>query len=688
MGMSRKLYLIDGHAQIYRAYYARLGNLTSPGGEPTRATYVFCQMLLNLLRDHGPDYLAMVMDVSDETVFRRDIYPQYKAQREPPPEDLPVQAERIVSILEAVGVPILRLAGFEADDILATLTGRFKDRELDICLVSKDKDLEQLLTEHVSLYDPGKDEFITPERLFETKGWRPEQAVEIQTLTGDNVDNVPGVAGIGPKTAAKLIAKYGSAAGVIAHADELTPKQCDNVKAFASQMPITRQLVTLRDDVPIEFDLEQSRCERFNWPAAGEIFEQLGFRKLREQFLTDGVAEAGESPVSQTPAAATSTSDDDPCQPDGGEYILINRPEQLDEFVAKLNNQPAYALDTETTSVNAIDAALVGLSFSWEVGRGYYIPVRAFFGTPLSPELVREKLAPILADPKTLKVGQNLKYDLTILRLAGMPVGGPLFDTMIAAFVIDPTRMSYKMDRMVSDLLKHEMIPITDLIGKGRNQLTMDQIPLEQVAEYAAEDADYTWRLKELFARQLVGSDREKLFNEIEMPLVTVLTEMELNGISLDAEFLERMSVDMTARVNELTRQAEQAAGTSFNLDSPKQLGEILFDKLDFRVVKKTKTSRSTDAGTLETLARETGHALPALMLDYRELQKLRSTYVDALPSTRCKRTGRIHTSYHQTGAVTGGFPAASRTCRTSRSEPNWAGRYARPSCRVRRTNC
>lgn len=699
--MSRTLYLIDGHAQIYRGYYAPFGNLSAPTGEPTRATHVFCQMVLNLLRDRSPDYLAMVMDVSDQTVFRKEIYPQYKAHRDPPPEDLPVQANRIVSILQAAGIPILRKEGFEADDIMATLAHRLDDPDLHVYLVSRDKDLEQLLSDRVVLYDPGKDEEITPERLLETKGWRPDQAIEAQALTGDSVDNVPGVAGIGPKTAAKLLQKYGSARAVVEHADELTPKQRENVKAFALRLEITRKLVTLRDDVPIDFKLQQADCRQFDWAAVRPIFEELGFRKLTEQLSTAGASdEATEVGRTSRPPVepgrdarailrsheGDADADDvgsavrteematagrvEWSQPDRGDYQLVNTPESFDELVAALKEQSAFAVDTETTSVSAIDAELVGLAFSWRVGQGCYVPVRSVGGQVLPLELVRERLRPVLANPETLKVGQNLKYDLTVLRLAGMPVAGPLFDTMIAAFVLDPTRTSYKMDKLVLDLLGHQMIPITDLIGKGRDrvarvsrpQLTMDQVPLERVAEYAAEDADYTWRLKELFEPQLEGSDREALFTEIEMPLVSVLTGMEINGISLDADFLARMSTELTTRVDELTRQAQEAVGATFNLDSPKQLGEILFDELRLRVVKKTKTSRSTDADTLETLARETGHPLPSLMLDYRELQKLRSTYVDALPDARSRRTGRIHTSYHQTGAVTG---------RLSSSEPN-----------------
>ena len=645
--MPDTLYLLDGHAQIYRAYYAPFSNLTAPSGEPTRATHVFCQMLLNLLRDRKPDYLAMVMDVSDETVFRRDIYPEYKAHREPPPEDLPVQMERIVAILTAVGIPILRVPRFEADDIMATLTARLAGESLDLYLVSRDKDLEQLLTPHVALYDPGKEQVITPEELRQTKGWGPEQAVEAQILTGDSVDNVPGVPGIGPKTAAVLLQKYGSVAGIIAHADELTPKQRENVLAFAPQVDMTRELVTLRADVPVEFELSRAACTRFNFAAAAEIFKELGFRRLLEQLEAErhGGTQARRHEAS-----------------DAGDYQLVNTAELLGRLVAELGGQSEFAVDTETTGVDPIDAELVGISLSWEAGRGYYVPVRSVYGTVLPIELVREKLGPLLANEQTRKIGQNLKYDLIVLRQAGMPVAGPLFDTMIAAFVVDPTRTSYGLDKLSFELLGHHMIPITDLIGKGRDQLSMDQVPLEQVAEYAAEDADYTWRLKMLLEPQLGPTGVERLFSEIEMPLVSVLTDMEQNGISLDVDFLREMGKGMAARAAAITDEVHKLAGVRFNLDSPKQLGEVLFDKLGFRVVRKTRTARSTDAETLETLARETGHRLPALLLEYREVQKLRGTYVDALPNDLSRRTGRIHTSYHQTGTITG---------RLSSSEPN-----------------
>jgi DNA polymerase-1 len=695
--MAKTLYLIDGHSQIYRAYYAPFGNLTSPAGEPTRATHVFSQMLLNLLRDRHPDYLAMVLDVDDGSVFRREIYPEYKAHRQPAPEDLPVQMDRIVSIVQAVGIPILRMSGFEADDVIATLAARLAGPDLTLYAVSRDKDLDQILSPHVALYDPLKNEVITAERLPELKGWTPQQAIDAQVLIGDDVDNVPGVAGIGPKTAARLLQKYGSAADVIAHANELSPKQRENVVAFAPRLEQSRQLMALRRDVPIELDLEQARCERINWAAAEPIFRELGFRRLLDQLPAGASVQPGGygAPVQAAPqpsapakpeqrrtAPPASLFGDMPApekrkissgpalspqaaklaEPDGGDYRQIDSPEALDEFARELARQPEFALDTETTALNPIDADLVGMSFAWQPGRAYYVPVRAAFDGALPLELVRQRLGPILADPKTRKVGHNLKYDLLVLRQAGLPVAGPLFDTMVAAFVIDPSRTSFGLNSLAHGLLGHEMIPITDLIGKGRDQLCMDQVPLARITEYAAEDADYTWRLRLLLEPRFQPAGVAELFYETEMPLVSVLTEMELQGISIDVDFLQAMSRRMAERAEFLCDEVCRHAGRRFNLDSPKQLAEVLFDELGLRVVRITKTSRSTDANTLEVLARETGHAMFNPLQEYRELQKLRGTYVDALPLARSRRTGRVHTSFSQTAAITG---------RLSSSDPN-----------------
>lgn len=663
--MSRTLYIIDGHAQIFRAYYAPFRALTAPSGEPTRATYVFCSMLLNLLKTRQPDYLLIVLDGDESKLTRKQLYPEYKAHRDPPPEDFHPQEERIISILQAIDMPILRHEGYEADDIIATLV-RQADPDLEVYLVSRDKDLEQLLSDRVSMYDPMKEEVIAAADLPKRKGWTVAQAVDAQILTGDSVDNVPGVAGIGPKTAAKLLQQYGSFEEIVAHADELRPKQREKLLAFVPMADTVRQLVTLIDNVPITYDLSNAEPARLKWAAAAEIFGELGFRKLIDQLpvdsstaaeMRDKAADASEEAAGNPDEAAARLR-----TPDGTTFTLVNTPEALQELAATLASQREFALDTETTSTRAMDAELVGISLSCEVGRGWYVPVMSQYGRPLPLELIRAHLGPLLANPDIQKIGHHLKYDLIILRNAGLPVAGQLFDTMIAAFAAEPGRDSFSLNRMAADLLGHEMIPITDLIGKGRQQLRMDQVPLEHIAEYAAEDADYTWRLKLLLEPQLATQGVDRLFYDVEMPLVEVLLEMEFEGISIDVPLLEQMGAALAERCAALADEIRTLAGTDFNPDSPKQLGEVLFDKLGFRVVRKTRTARSTDAETLAVLQRETGHALPARLLEYRELQKLRSTYIDALPRVRSPRTGRVHTSYHQTGAITG---------RLSSSEPN-----------------
>ncbi|MHC4695708.1 MAG: DNA polymerase I [Planctomycetota bacterium] len=666
--MAKTFYILDGHAQVYRAFYAPFRDLTSPAGEPTRATFVFCQMLFNLIRQRRPDYLAMAMDVSDRTVFRCEIHKEYKANRDPPPEDLGVQADRIVSIMESLGVPIYRVAGFEADDLLATITERLKGEEIDVYLVSRDKDLEQLISPRVRLYDAHKDQILDAKQLVEKKGFTPEQAVEVQTLAGDSTDNIPGVQGVGVKTAARLINQYGSAEAVLEHADELTPKMCERVKAFAGRLPLTRELVTLRRDVPFEFDLRACALDRLNVAAVRPIFEELGFGRLMEvldelahDYPTRGAGSTGalerERSRGLKPAAQSATT-----SAERGKYELVDTVAKLDTFVSNLSKQRCFAFDTETTGLNPVSAELVGLSFCWQAGQACYLPVRAAMGTVLPVEAVVEKLRPIFEDPSIAKVGQNLKYDMLVLRQVGIVVAGAAFDTMLASFLLDPGRQSHSLDALVRALLGHQMIPITDLIGKGKNQITIDQVDTDRVGEYAAEDADFTWRLYEILEPQIAGSHVEELFRDTEMPLVEVLVEMEHNGISLDEGLLGSLSRSMGKRLGELTCKVHVAAGREFNIDSTKQLANVLFDEQGLDVVRKTKTGRSTDADTLSTLVAQTDHTIPKLVLEYRELSKLKNTYLDTLPKMVCRRTGRVHASFNQTGAITG---------RLSSSDPN-----------------
>jgi len=674
--MPKTLYLLDGHYQIYRAFYGLPQQLSSPSGEPTGATHVFCSMLFGLIQKRRPDYLAMVMDVSDETVFRRDLDPNYKAHRDPAPEALHVQADRIVSILSALGVPIYRLPGFEADDLIATIVERLRDEDVCVYVVSRDKDLEQLLSDRVRLFDPGKDTEMDVAALLAAKGYTPQQAVEVQTLAGDSTDNIPGVPGIGPKTAAKLILQYGSADAVIEHADELTPKMSERVKAFAAQLSISRQLVTLRRDVPFDFRLDDCARESLNPAAVRPIFQELGFNRLTEALealslptkhggpgapglghatppTKHGGASVGEAHGSNRPYVPRDESE---------KYTLVDTPEKFYEFIRKLSRQSEFAFDTETTGLSPVEADIVGLSIAWQAGEAYYLPVRAVMGRTLALSDVVKRLKPVFEDPTIAKVGQNAKYDMLVLRQLGIVVAGLRFDTMLASYLLDGIGRSHSLDAMAKDFLGHVMIPITDLIGKGKDQLTMDQVDTAHVCEYAAEDADYTWRLKELLQPRMAGSHVEPLFRDTEMPLVEVLTEMEHNGIALDCALLKQLGATMEDRLIELTREVHKTAGRPFNLDSPKQLAEVLFDEQGFNVVRKTKTGRSTDAETLEALAAQTDQPLPRLLLEYRELSKLKSTYVDSLPKMVSRRTGRVHASFNQTGAITG---------RLSSSDPN-----------------
>lgn len=676
----KTFYIIDGHAQLFRAYYAPFRDLTSPNGEPVKAVYVFTQMLLTLLRNEKPDYLAVTFDVSDATTHRKGWYPEYKANRERSPEDLEGQFQKVREIIAALDLPVFELEGYEADDLIATIAELTKDEPVELRIASRDKDLHQILTPKVKLWDPSKGDLLDDELLRIDKGYGPEQAVEIQTLVGDSTDNIPGARGVGVKTAVRLISKYGSAEEAVANAAELTPKLRENLLAHAEVMELTRRLVTLDRAVPIEFELSSCKTPDIDPARLGPILEQLGFRTLLEQLEGDHAdsRSSASSPRRRVAGGneATATVVANGAGPADvvTEYQVISTPEQLTAFVSELEAQSAYALDTETTGLLAVDADVVGYAFSWTAGEGYYLPVRGTWpGDHLSsgqrldyldPTLVATALKPVLENPTTLKIGQNLKYDINVLARAGIDLAGPLFDTMLAAALLYPERRTNNMDDLARDLLGLKTKPIVELIGKGKSAITMLEVPLPQVAEYAAEDADVTWRLYELLQGELAAApiEMQHLFREVEMPLVRVLAAMEREGVELDVEQLRAYAATLESRIAELKGELFEAAGTEFNPDSPKQLGEVLFDRLGLPVIKRTKTSRSTDAEVLERLAAESEHPLPRLLLEYRELTKLLGTYVQPLPSYLARSTGRLHTSFHQAGAATG---------RLSSSDPN-----------------
>lgn len=669
----KTFYLIDGHAQFFRAYYAPFRDLTSPSGEPVKAVHVFTQMLLNVLRTERPDYLAIAFDVSDSTTHRKGLYPEYKANRERSPEDLQVQYERIREMVDALRIPVFELEGYEADDLIATIAERLKDHHVELRIASKDKDLHQILSHKVKLWDPSKGDLLDDVLLLAEKGYAPAQAAEIQVLVGDSVDNIPGAKGVGVKTATRLITEYGTAEEVIANVDALTPKLRENLLLHAPMLDLTRRLVTLDRDAPIEFELEACLTPDPDLPKARALFDALGFRTLQEQLEATARAARGRSP-SESPALSGGSEDAEPLpatevSPPGTRTRLVASEQDLKALAQELASAEAFAFDAETTALLAVDAALVGLAFSLEEGEGYYVPVapegsQATGEAPFALEEIREVLAPVLADPGSLKVGQNLKYDINVLAGAGIAVEGPLFDTMVAAALLHPERRTNNMDALAREFLALSTTPITDLIGKGKAQLNMRDVPVAEAAAYAAEDADVTWRLYRHLSELLDAADGalRGLFEDVEMPLVRVLAAMERQGVELDADLLAEYSQVLSAKIEELKRALIGAAGVDFNPDSPKQLAEVLFDRLGLPVIKRTKTGRSTDAEVLDRLAAESDHPLPGLLLEYREATKLLGTYVQPLPSYLAASTGRLHASFHQTGAATG---------RLSSSEPN-----------------
>ncbi len=656
MVMGKKLYIIDGHAHIYAAFYAPMRPLTSPSGEPTKASYIFASAMLGLIQNQKPDMLVVTMD-SKEPSFRKEIYPDYKAHRPPMPDDMPVQIKQIEKILEAMNIPVLRIGGFEADDLIGTLAKEGAQKGDDVYICSRDKDMLQLLSEHVFIYDMKNDKRTDPASMKENMGLAPEQFVDVLALQGDTADNVPGVPDVGPKTAIQWIQKYGSLDNLYEHSDEITGKRGESLRSCKEQAYLSKKLVIIDCDVPLKTDYKDFVLKDPDKAKLAEVFSELGFNRLLKQLDLPGIAAddkgAGAVKKGDGPDSVKTVKHD---------YRLIDTNEKFDEFLAELKKQKIFAVDTETTSINAMRAELVGMSFSWQKHKAYYLAIRASLGSQhLDMTTVRQKLSPILADEKIKKLGQNIKYDMLVLANAGMPLKGVYFDTMVASYCMADYRRSNSMDAMALDFLDYECVPLSALIGKGKNQLTFDMVDTTTAAEYAAEDADITLQLYEYLKQQL---DKEptikKLFEDVEMPLVPVLAQMELNGVSLDVQLLKKMSVELADTLGEVTEKVYSYAGRVFNIASPKQLAEILFDHLGLKSLRTGKASRSTDAGVLEQLRDQ--HDIIELVLEYRTLSKLQNTYVDKLGALINPKTQRVHASFNQTITTTG---------RLSSSNPN-----------------
>jgi len=633
--MTGKFFLIDGHSHLFRAFYALRG-LSAPDGRPTNAVFGFTAMIRKLLDAHTPDFLAVAFDMPGPT-FRHELFPEYKATRDHPPDELLVQVPMAREVLDAMRIPVFARQGYEGDDVLGTVAREASERGLDVYLVTSDKDAQQLLAPHVQMFDTKKGVAITMESLRERDGIVPGQVVDAMALSGDATDNVPGVPKVGPKTALKLIREHGTLEEVLSRAPDMKPSKLrDNLIAFADQARLSKRLVTIDTHVPLEFDVEQCRVKPLDLDRMRPVYEAFGFRQL-----------LGEMNVEPTR--------------DDADYHRVDTPEAFDGFLKKLSAQKRFCLDLETTSASPMAARIVGLSFSWQTKEAWYIPVRAPLGEKtLDEKVVLAALAPMLTDEGIGKIGQNLKYDAVVLRNCGIELAGIVFDTMIAAYVLDAERRRYSLAALAADMLDYRMIPIKDLIGSGKKQITMDRVPVDTVCEYACADADIAWRLAERLEKQLRDQGMLELFSSIEMPLIPVLIEMEYNGIKLDGDVLKGMSGWLAEQIAALEKEIHESAGEEFNVASPKQLSRILFEKLGLPVSKRTKTGPSTNSDVLGQLA--VGHKLPALVLEFRQLSKLKSTYVDALPQMVNPRTGKIHTSFNQTATATG---------RLSSSDPN-----------------
>ena len=672
----RHLFLVDGSGFIFRAYYGLKSNLTRSDGTPTNAVYGFCNMLMKLLDDTDADYLAVIFDAARKT-FRNDIYADYKANRPPPPEDLIPQFPLVLEATRAFNVPAIEMPGFEADDLIATYARQAREAGDQVTIMSSDKDLMQLVTERVTMLDPIHNRRIGAEEVLEKFGVGPGMVVEVQALAGDSVDNVPGVPGIGVKTAAQLINEFGDLETVLARAGEIKqPKRRENLLEFADLARISLELVTLKDDVPVEGDY---RAFAKRQPDHEKLLKFLRAQEF-ERIVARVVSEIGGDGLGAE-AAATAGAEAVP----GSGYQLVTEEAELEAWIAAATEKGRVAVDTETTSLDAQRAVLVGVSLALEPGRACYIPLGhrgavsqgaldlgdgggqtgGQAGGLVKGQIDRAAalalLAPMLGDPSVLKVGHNIKYDTEILASYDVPIA-PVDDTMVLSYVLDAGRHGHGLDELALRHLDHTNIKFSEVAGVGKKQVTFDLVPLEVARDYAAEDADITLRLHDLLKPRLMVEHLSTVYETLERPLIPVLVAMERAGIEVDPKCLKALSRDFAKRLGVLETEIQKLAGREFNIASPKQLGEILFEEMGLPGGKKGKAGAwSTGADVLEDLAAR-GHDLAARVLDWRLLAKLRSTYTDALQKQINPDTGRVHTSYAMAIASTG---------RLSSTDPN-----------------
>ena len=639
----RRLVLVDGSSYLYRAFHA-MPSLTNSKGQPTGAAYGMTNMLKRLEAEVQPELAAVVFDAKGKT-FRDDLYPEYKANRPPMPTELRSQIEPIHAIVRALGFTVLVEGGVEADDVIGTLAEQAREKGLDVLVCTGDKDMAQLVDDRVRMVNNLDDPELDAEGVAAKFGVPPESIVDYLALVGDTVDNVPGVPKVGPKTASKWLGEYGTLENLVAHADEIKGKVGENLRASLDLIPLSKELVTILRDVKLDVGPLDLELVEPDTDALKTLYGELEFRTWLGELLETG--------------------DDAPAEAPAAEYETVLDEAALDAWIERLGAADAIAFDTETTSLDYMRADLVGVSFAVEPGYAAYVPFgHDYAGAPdqIAREVVLAKLRPILESERPAKIGQNLKYDMSVLARAGITLAGVEFDTMLESYVLDSTATRHDMDSLALKYLGHRTIHFEDIAGKGAKQLTFNQIPIEQAGPYAAEDADVTLRLhRALRPRLEERPSLAALCDTVEVPLVPVLSRVERNGVRIDVRRLNQQSAELAQRMREIELAAHECAGGPFNLGSAKQIRTILFENLGLPVRAKTpKGQPSTAESVLQELAFE--HELPKLILEHRAVSKLKSTYTDALPTCVNPATGRVHTSYHQAVASTG---------RLSSSDPN-----------------
>ena len=661
----RSLYLIDAMSLAYRAHYIFISRpLINSKGQNTSAAYGFTNSLLKLIEDHSIEHAAVVFDEGEEDTFRKEIYEDYKAHRDPPPDELLENIPFIKEIVKGLDIPVLEVPGVEADDVIGTLAKQAEDDGAEVVIVSPDKDFKQLLSDKVSIYKPAKGdqdfEIRTGETFREEYGLDPAQFIDMLALMGDSSDNVPGVYGIGEKTAQKLLREYHSVENLIDHADDLSGKRArEGMQEHADDARLSKRLVRIRTDLDVGLDWHELRRKEPNERKLSALFRRLEFGSLADRLDLNGETGATEEEAEDEdldfdfgPYEEVQEFD-----PDAVDYDVVETAEELQVFAERLGEQSRYAFDAEATSKEPMYADLVGLSFSWEAETATYVP------TPLpddtSTDAVLDVLGSVL-ERDTEKIGHNLKYDLLLLKQHGVDVAGPLFDTMVAHYLVAPEQ-NHNLDDVSRAVLNYKMVPISELIGDDTDKDSMREVDVQEAAPYACEDADIALRLADELEVQLEEGNVLDVARDIEFPLIHVLAAMEHTGIRLDTDVLDEISDGLEDRLEEIEVEIFDLAGEEFNINSPQQLGEILFEKLDLPVISKTPTGNpSTKESVLQELS--TDHDIPGLVLDWRSTYKLKSTYLDSLGELVNLQTGRLHTSFNQTRTATG---------RLSSSDPN-----------------